>query len=197
MSADDAKKTTTEESLLGLLSMGPMSGYQIKQRIGESIGNFWTESYGQIYPTLKRLEAQGLVASKDEETGGERGRPSRVYALTEPGRERLREWLGVPARSQVMRNETLLKLFFSDEIGPEAAMEHARAAKQMFEMSEQRYHAIEAGLTKQWPNHPALPYWLITVRYGLAQSRALAAWADDTLAELERIGPQRARGKHS
>src|SRR6267378_1332508 len=43
----------TPNALLGLLSLGSMSGYDIRQLISQSIGHFWSESYGQIYPGLK------------------------------------------------------------------------------------------------------------------------------------------------
>ena len=44
------KKTAsaTGKALLGLLSIAPMSGYDIRQLIPWSIGQFWSESYGQI-----------------------------------------------------------------------------------------------------------------------------------------------------
>ena len=71
---EDGSKTTTEEALLGLLSLKPMSGYEIKQMIEGSIGYFWRESFGQIYPTLKRLEKGGWIAAekvtKAEAVGG-------------------------------------------------------------------------------------------------------------------------------
>ncbi|MGH9601902.1 MAG: PadR family transcriptional regulator, partial [Terriglobales bacterium] len=46
---------TTRFALLGLLSLGPQSGYDLKKRMEQSIAHFWSESYGQIYPTLRRL----------------------------------------------------------------------------------------------------------------------------------------------
>src|SRR5580700_9952877 len=92
----------TPSALLGLLSLGPMSGYDIRQLIQQSIGHFWSESYGQIYPGLKRLEAVGLVAKKTER---KHGSPDRyVYSLTADGRDRLREWLKLPVAEEVPRN---------------------------------------------------------------------------------------------
>jgi DNA-binding PadR family transcriptional regulator len=38
-----------------MLSLRPMSGYDIRKTVQESIRFFWSESYGQIYPALKRL----------------------------------------------------------------------------------------------------------------------------------------------
>jgi PadR family transcriptional regulator, regulatory protein AphA len=48
-------------AILGMLSLRPMSGYDTRKTVQESIRFFWSESYGQIYPALKRLEAQKLV----------------------------------------------------------------------------------------------------------------------------------------
>jgi hypothetical protein len=38
------------------------SGYEIHKAIEDNFGSFWGESYGQIYPTLKRLAAEGLIS---------------------------------------------------------------------------------------------------------------------------------------
>ena len=77
----------TPNALLGLLSLEPMSGYDIRQMISRSIGYFWSESYGQIYPGLKRLAADGLVEKKTERR---KGSPDRhVYSLTAAGRKQL------------------------------------------------------------------------------------------------------------
>ncbi len=69
----------TPNALLGLLSLGPMSGYDIRQLISQSIGYFWSESYGQIYPGLKRLAAAGLVEKKTQRQKGKSG-PACVFA---------------------------------------------------------------------------------------------------------------------
>ncbi len=69
----------TPNALLGLLSLEPMSGYDIRQMISRSIGYFWSESYGQIYPGLKRLAAEGLVVKEDGARKGKSG-PACVFA---------------------------------------------------------------------------------------------------------------------
>ena len=56
------KRTSqTDVAVLGALSIEPMSGYRIRRAIADVFGHFWYESFGQIYPTLARLEAAGLV----------------------------------------------------------------------------------------------------------------------------------------
>ena len=69
--------------MLGLLSLQPMSDYMIRKRISYSIGHFWHGTYGHIYPTLKQLEAQGLVSHRAEKSGTVPSRHNfNGYALT-------------------------------------------------------------------------------------------------------------------
>jgi DNA-binding PadR family transcriptional regulator len=85
------RSSSGQEVLLGLLTVEPMSGYDLGQSIRASIGFFWNESYGQIYPNLKKLAAAGLVAAKTEK---QKGKPDRqVYSITPSGREHLKNGL--------------------------------------------------------------------------------------------------------
>ncbi len=56
-----AKTNTTIYIILGLLEHEDLSGYDIKKKIDYMISHFWDVGYGQIYPTLKTLEAEGLI----------------------------------------------------------------------------------------------------------------------------------------
>jgi len=173
-------KTTTAEALLGMLSLCSMSGYELRQMIESSIGNFWSESYGQIYPTLKRLEQDGLVSVAEGERAG-----SKVYSLTDGGHARLREWLGVMPRPQVERNELLLKLFFGN-LQPVGQAREQVAERRRLEVADlARYDGIEREISQKHASNPALPFWLMTVRYGMAQTKALIGWCDETLAVLD------------
>lgn len=51
-----------ELAVLGLLQEQPLHGYELKKRLGETLGFLWGISYGSLYPALKRLERQGAVA---------------------------------------------------------------------------------------------------------------------------------------
>ena len=55
-----ARRSQTELAVLGALSTGPMSGYELRAAISEVLGHFWHESYGQIYPCLAALEEAGF-----------------------------------------------------------------------------------------------------------------------------------------
>jgi PadR family transcriptional regulator AphA len=183
-------KTTSADALLAMLSLSAMSGYELRRAIEESIGNFWSESFGQIYPTLKMLSAKGFVTASEGDKPG-----SKVYALTERGRERVREWLKIPAQPQVMRNELLLKLFFGNEAESAGVRELIEREKRRLELHLARYALIEARLHMELSEHPGLPYWLMTLSYGRTEAAALIGWCDETLQQLEELAATAAEAK--
>src|SRR5262249_43364371 len=106
------KSPRSKYAILGMLSIRPMSGYDIKKAIEGSVNYFWTESYGQIYPMLKHLVGQRLVTKTIKK---QTGKPDRhVYALTEHGRKELRTWLTGQVRPRVARRELLFKVYVSE-----------------------------------------------------------------------------------
>ena len=74
--ADMSSLSPTARVILGLVAWSPRTGYEIKQITDRSTRFFWGASYGQIYPELRRLEAAGLVGSREEPRG--RVPPARV-----------------------------------------------------------------------------------------------------------------------
>lgn len=84
---------STRYVLLGLLDIKPMSGYDIRRNLKISLDSLWSASYGQIYPTLHRLAAEGMVHPVSVPTGS---RERIVYHLTDEGRDEFRAWLREP-----------------------------------------------------------------------------------------------------
>src|SRR5437588_10864847 len=84
-----------ELAVLGLLHESPLHGYELRKRLSALFGPVRRISYGSLYPCLKDLVADGLIA-EDESASvagvGKRGRT--VYKLTAEGKERLQEQLG-------------------------------------------------------------------------------------------------------
>jgi len=180
-----SEKTTTVESLLGLLSLGPKSGYEMRQMMERSTANFWSESFGQIYPALKSMVKDGLVTVEDQ---GVEARAKKVYRLTALGERRLRVWLGMEARPQVFRNELLLKVYFGDRADRGVIAEHVVAERERCEEKLERYEAALIRMETQHALHPAMPYWRMTVRCGILHARSTIEWCDETFAELEKRG---------
>lgn len=184
-----AKKRPNQSmfAMLGLLSIRPMTGYELRKLSEESIQHFWRESFGQIYPSLRALEAQGMV-TRTEEMGEVRGRPARqVYALTDGGREALRAWVAVPARPEVPRNELLLKLFFGRQAPAEANLRQIAERRTMYIEELEGYEVLEKRIRAAYQGRPDLPYWLLTLSYGKHYTEAEIAWCDETMEILKSL----------
>jgi DNA-binding PadR family transcriptional regulator len=176
------RENKSKYALMGILSLGPMSGYDIKKTIEVSLGNFWSESYGQIYPILKSLVEEGLATSTVET---QTGKPNRhVYALTDAGRREFGRWLRRPSEYEVGRSELLLKLFFGWQVPVDESRRKVEAFRDLQEGLLRKYEGIEQWLKETEADEPGLPYWLVTVSYGKHVSRALVEWCDETLAGL-------------
>ena len=50
-----------ELAVLGLLKEQPLHGYELKKRLGDTLGFLWGVSYGSLYPALRRLERNGAI----------------------------------------------------------------------------------------------------------------------------------------
>ena len=182
------------EVLLGLLTIEAMSGYDLGQTIRGSVGFFWNESYGQIYPNLKKLAADGLVTSKKER---QEGKPDRhVYSITKKGKEHLTEWLAVEPQPEIPRNELLLKLFFGAQVPAEVLIGYiermAQTERALLKQFKRTEHE-EIAMNQQYPD---APYWKMAARFGQFELDAHLLWAEETLAGLRKIAKkQRNRGK--
>jgi PadR family transcriptional regulator AphA len=135
------EQTAVTPVVLGLLALGPRSGYDIKSTVDRSTRFFWAASYGQIYPELRRLESRGLIAGEDAPNGA-RGR--RVYVLTDPGRKALEEWLLGTSTTIAYRDESLLRLFFADVLPRRQALGLLEARKRGHEEYLDVLRAIDA-----------------------------------------------------
>ena len=110
------RESRTRWVILGMLSAEPMTGYGLRKAIAGSVGHFWQESFGQLYPALRRLAAEGLVEGRA--TRGGPGRGGATYHVTPAGRAALAGWLAVPPALAPQRNEVLLKVFFAGAVPP-------------------------------------------------------------------------------
>ena len=148
-----------------MLSLSPMSGYDLRKAIESSVGHFWSESYPQIYPMLKQLTEEGLTTCS---VAKQQGKPDRyTYALTDAGWKALQHWLSEPFEYQVQRNELLLKLFFGGYARAEVSIEHVQRQRAMQEQLLHTYEQTEEQTSGiQWIDHPQLPYWLFTLSFG-------------------------------
>jgi transcriptional regulator len=75
--------------ILKAVSLEPLHGYGVLQRIAQISKQVLDIQQGSLYPALYRLEHQGLLATEWGES--DNGRRAKYYTLTPAGRKRLRE----------------------------------------------------------------------------------------------------------
>jgi DNA-binding PadR family transcriptional regulator len=172
--------SATAKVILGLLAMSPRSGYEIKSFADHSTRFFWTASYGQIYPELRRLADAGLIEGTHSPTGG---RQRTVYELTKAGRHALREWHEQPAETFEWRDEGMLKLFLAGAIEPERAAEIARQrAEQAAETADALREIEERAEGKDAPAYTVL-------RFGIEMNEWIADWFERQALAFEEGRP--------
>ena len=94
-----AKRTDVlDHTVLGVLSDGPLHGYELRKRLTAILGPFRALSFGSLYPCLHRLTESDLIEQIDavdrEEVAGISTKRARiVYALTASGKEAFQEWV--------------------------------------------------------------------------------------------------------
>jgi DNA-binding PadR family transcriptional regulator len=85
-----SRSESLEFALLGVLSQGPLHGYELRKRMTAIYGPFRALSFSVLYPQLHRmLEAGVIQESLSSEVGGSR-RSRIVYAITDAGLARFR-----------------------------------------------------------------------------------------------------------
>ncbi|MFI7133418.1 helix-turn-helix transcriptional regulator [Nonomuraea sp. NPDC050153] len=83
-----------ELAVLGSLHETPLHGYELRKRLNALLGMFRAFSYGSLYPCLRSLLAQGLIAEEQPAPATiVGGRSKIVYKLTAEGKERLQDML--------------------------------------------------------------------------------------------------------
>jgi DNA-binding PadR family transcriptional regulator len=129
-----------DHALLGLVSGKPASGYGLRKIFATTPMGIFSDSPGAIYPALARLEAQGLVRGRVEESAGLRSR--KLFRLTARGTTALARWLSaaVTADDVARRMEELMLRFAFMEpvLGDEAVRKFLAALE-----AEIRSHATQ------------------------------------------------------
>jgi transcriptional regulator len=87
----DALRGSLDLLVLKTLSLAPMHGWGISQRVQQISEGVLEVNQGSLYPALQRLEKDGLIASDWGTT--DNNRRARYYRLTAAGRRALGEEL--------------------------------------------------------------------------------------------------------
>jgi len=157
----------TAASLLGLLTQGPMTGWELYAAFEGSIGQFWSITRSQVYRELRTMAEHGLV-----EIGESGPRERRSCTITPSGRAAFRAWIKRMPGEEIIRFPLLLTVFFGNAVPPKmlvaACTQHrATHAKRLAE-----YEAELAYVREE------LPYAAHALEFGIAYERTVVAWID-------------------
>lgn len=169
------------EVILGLLSTrGGLTGYQINEIVREQLNHFYDGGYGMIYPTLKKLEKEGLV-TKEKVTQDEKPNKN-IFHITEEGKEQFNIVVNEATEPEVFKSDFLLKLYFGDSLDEKKKIQflHEELARK-----QESVKSLQTNLLN-WQTNGMTEYQKFTVDYGIAHYNAAIEIIEKTIAELEK-----------
>ncbi|MEA2500563.1 MAG: hypothetical protein QOD01_674 [Actinomycetota bacterium] len=172
---------STAYAILGLLTWGEMSGYDLGKLIEGSIAHFFFRpAKSQIYAELRRLVGRGFATEREV---AQDSRPDkRLYAVTPDGRQALRRWLdGTEAGPEVFRSPLCLKVFLGAQMDRETLAAQVKGALLQAEASLAAFQGDEREIV----GRPEFFYPNFVLQRGIAHERATIRWASDVLKALE------------
>ena len=174
-------------AILGMLALGKSkSGYDIKKAIAKTTSNFWSESYGNIYPTLHRLLAEGAICEEIDPVPVSK-RQKQLYSITAKGKRALKDWLRQPVAPRLEDNEFLLRVFFGAMLSTKDLCALVNDHRRHHVSLLKKFEGIEASILEGRNTPKQRMYAVATLEYGRAVSRALIAWAGTTTESLQNL----------
>jgi DNA-binding PadR family transcriptional regulator len=124
-------------AVLGLLSEGPLSGFDLIREFDVARSVVWPAPQNEIYRLLANLKADGWIAERE---AGARGR--RSYALTPAGKTALARWVAEPT-DYTLRYDPILKAAFLHDMPPRVRAARARADLDFYEAQLRILRSLE------------------------------------------------------
>jgi PadR family transcriptional regulator, regulatory protein AphA len=166
--------------MLGLLSEGPASGYDLMRAFEASLSHVWPATQSQVYTELGKLADAGLIEVTAE---GPRGR--KEYALTDAGLAELRRWMLEVEPVRVHRSDLLLRVFFLGTIAPERAREFLLREAGYAGEQHKELEAVRE-LVDQHGDDPLSVYGRLALEWGLRANELHREWAEWAAGELDK-----------
>jgi transcriptional regulator len=98
---------TLDMLILQIVSLEPVHGYGIAQRLDQISRSVVQANQGSLYPALHRLEQKGWLRAEWKES--ETGREAKFYSLTSSGRKQLaaekHSWARLASAVELIFNE--------------------------------------------------------------------------------------------
>ncbi|MFI9552307.1 PadR family transcriptional regulator [Nonomuraea endophytica] len=158
-------------AVLGLLTEGPASGYDLLKLFDASLSNVWPATQSQLYTELGKLSEAGLASVSAE---GPRGR--KEYSITDEGLAELRRWITDVEPVGTARSDMLLRVFFLAQVDPEQARGYIRRQAEIGRKSLEHLESIREFLDGSTDDLSV--YGRIALEWGLRFTRTQQEWAE-------------------
>ena len=175
--------------ILGFLTYGEMSGYDLAKAFGSSVKFFWHAQNSHIYLELNKLEKHGYVTC---ELIAQTEKPNKkLYRITESGKHEFLRWLSAESKefSKGMKNAFLMKIFFSGNVSPEQSIELLTT----FIEDCEEYILSLSDVPESIEQYSALVepynliYWQFTADFGHSYMQMCIDWARRCIQKLEEM----------
>jgi DNA-binding PadR family transcriptional regulator len=166
-----------DKILLGFLTNGEKTGYEIKKEMESSTNFFFNTSQGSINPAFKKLEKNGLVTSREEV---EKGRLKKIFSITKKGNKAFLEWMNQDVPIPKMKGEILLRMFFFSKI---AGNERAELIANYVSLMEENVIGLKK-IMKYKQKVNADEFECDTVKFGIDVLEFSHNWFKDYVARL-------------
>ena len=165
-------------ALLGLLAEKPKYGYEIKRQFEGALGNVWSVSYGQLYPTLRLLSELGWVTKKTEP--GKKAAEKNIYSITEKGRKKLDEWLLKPLRSTYrVKDEFTLRFLFFNKLSPDNVLDYLRVQQKKTVLQKESFQRTLVSLRDE------IDFFMqAIIRKGIIHLEAENQWLEEVMDDI-------------
>lgn len=174
----------TRYVLLGLLQEEELSGYEMKKNIDIRMSFFWQESFGQIYPELREMIEEELIAFSNTASTGRIKREKIIYKITPKGEKELKGWMEAENEKDTSRSEFLLKMFLSTGKNKEEMRKHIIKFKEQSEQKLELFNLFDMQLNQEIEMHNNHKQILCVLNLGLRQAKLYIDWSNEILENL-------------
>ena len=177
------QRTTLSYAVLGLLSIRPMSAYDIVQGYNRSLGMILSRSEASIYDEPKKLARDGLVTSHDEQRGR---RSVAIYEITDDGKRALATWRDTEPAFPAIDAEPALRVIFADLDDTDDLRNAVHSfRRQAVERAAFQRSMAEEYLARSGPFQERQPVVALGGAFVAKLFAAYIEWCDDALAALD------------
>ncbi len=180
---DSVRKSNLSLAILGLVSLQPLSGYDLRKIFRTTPMGHFSTSPGAVYPALRRLETRGLIKGRVRKRNTLR--PKQTFIITGEGLKALKGTLSMPITPDDVKwnmDGLMLRFAFMGKIlGKKRTL---RFLAELAAKTEEYIVTLERHLEHSRDKMDATAVY--AQEHGIAVYRATSQWAEHTIADFGR-----------